>query len=314
LGAFAAAGCVATALAQGYPTKTVTLVVGFGPGGGVDTTARLLASKLTESLGRPVVVENRPGAGSNIAADRVAKAAPDGYTLLVTTPAVAINMAIYDKLPFDTLRDLAPVTMISGTPNILVVNPTLRAGNVQELIALARARPGALNYSSAGVGTTPHLCGELLKLRTGTDIVHVPYNGNAPSLAALIAGNAELGFAALPAVMPHVKAGRLRALASTGEKRSELLPDVPTMQEAGVSGVSVTTWYGVFAPAGTPSDIVDTLANAVIDAVQKSDFRQRLLDQGEEPVGSTPDAFGALVRDEIGKWTELARRAGIRAD
>jgi tripartite-type tricarboxylate transporter receptor subunit TctC len=153
-----------------------------------------------------------------------------------------------------------------------------------------------------------------LKLRTGTDIVHVPYNGNAPSLAALIAGNAELGFAALPAVMPHVKAGRLRALASTGEKRSELLPDVPTMQEAGVSGVSVTTWYGVFAPAGTPSDIVDTLANAVIDAVQKSDFRQRLLDQGEEPVGSTPDAFGALVRDEIGKWTELARRAGIRAD
>jgi tripartite-type tricarboxylate transporter receptor subunit TctC len=314
LGILVFAACAATALGQSYPARTVTLVVGFAPGGGVDTTARLLASKLTESLGRPVVVENRPGSGSNIAAERVAKAAPDGHTLLVTTPAVAINMAIYDKLPFDTLRDLAPVTMISGTPNILVVNPSLRAGNVHDLIALARAKPGTLNYSSAGVGTTPHLCGELFKLRTGIDIVHIPYNGNAPSLAALIAGNAELGFAALPAVISHIRAGRLRALASTGEKRSELLPDVPTLQEAGVNGVSVTTWYGVFAPAGTPPDIVDTLATAVIDAVQAPDFRQRLRDQGEEPIGSTPDAFGALVRNEIGKWIELARRAGIRAD
>jgi len=294
--------------------KTLTLVVGFAPGGGADVTARLVGAKLSEQTGRAVIVENRPGAGSNIANERVAKAAPDGSTLLVTTAAIAINVAIYRKPPFDALRDLAAVTMIASTPNLLVVNPALPVKDVQELIALARAKPGKLNYSSAGIGTTPHLCGELFKLRTGVDMLHVPYNGNAPSLTAIMAGDVDVGFAALPAVLAQVKAGRLRALASTGDKRSELLPDVPTMKEAGVSGVDVTLWYGVFAPAGTPRDVVEALARAFISAVQAADLKQRLLDQGEEPVGSSPEAFALRLRDEVARWTELVNATGIRAD
>lgn len=314
LGALTFAACGAVALTQSYPSRPLTLVVGFAPGGGVDTTARLLAPKLAEYLGRPVIVENRPGAASNIANDLVAKAAPDGQTLLVTTAAVAINMAIYKKLPFDTLRDLAPVSMVSSSPNILVVNPSLPVKDVQELIALARAKPGTLNYSSAGSGTTGHVCAELFKLRTETDMVHVPYNGNAPSLAALMAGNVDLSFATIPAVLPYVRSGRLHALASTGDKRSELMPDVPTMKEAGVSGVDMNVWYGVFVPAATPHDVVNTLAAAIANAVHSADFKQRLLDQGEEPMANTPEAFAKLLREEVARWSELVRLAGIRAD
>jgi len=314
LSAVAFFGYVAATLAQSFPGKAVTLVVGFAPGGGVDTTARLLAPKLAEYLGQPVVVENRPGAASNIANERVAKAAPDGRTLLVTTPAVAINMALHKNGPLDTLRDLTPVSMVSSSPNILVVSPSSPINDVQELIALARAKPGTLNYSSAGSGTTPHLCGELFKLRTGIDVVHVPYSGNAPSLAALIAGDVDLSFATIPAVLPYLKAGRLRALASTGDKRSELIPDVPTLKEAEVSGMSVNVWYGLFAPAATPPEVVEDLASAVIKAVHAPDFKQHLLDQGEEPVGNTPAAFARFLREEIAKWSEVVRLTGIRVD
>ncbi len=302
-----------SALAQTYPSKPIRLVVGFTPGGGVDINARLLAPKLTEFLGQPVIVENRPGAGTNIANELVAKAAPDGYTLLINTPAVAINMALYRKLPYDTLRDLVAVSIFSEAPNILVVHNGVPARDVSEFVALARAKPGTLNYSSAGSGTTQHLAGELLKLRTGTDIVHVPYKGTAPSLTSLVAGEVDMSFANIPAILQHVKAGRLRPLASTGTKRAELMPDVPTMKEAGVD-VEVTVWYAVLAPAATPREIVSTLAGAIIKAARSPDTRARLLDQGAEPVGSTPEEFDRVLRAEVAKWQEVIGAAGIRAD
>jgi tripartite-type tricarboxylate transporter receptor subunit TctC len=303
----------ASALAQTYPSKPIRLVVGFTPGGGVDINARLLAPKLTEFLGQPVIVENRPGAGTNIANELVAKAAPDGYTLLINTPAVAINMALYRKLPYDTLRDLVAVSIFSEAPNILVVHNGVPARDAKELVALARAKPGTLNYSSAGSGTTQHLAGELLKLRTGTDIVHVPYKGTAPSLTSLVAGEVDMSFANIPAILQHVKAGRLRPLASTGTKRAELMPDVPTMKEAGID-VEVTVWYAVLAPSATPREIVGTLAGAIMKAARSPDIRTRLLDQGAEPVGSTPEEFDRVLRAEVAKWQEVIGAAGIRAD
>jgi tripartite-type tricarboxylate transporter receptor subunit TctC len=303
----------ASALAQTYPSKPIRLVVGFPPGGGVDINARLLAPKLTEFLGQPVIVENRPGAGTNIANELVAKTAPDGYTLLINTPAVAINMALYRKLPYDTLRDLAAVSIFSEAPNILVVHNGVPARDVKELVALARAKPGVMNYSSAGSGTTQHLAGELLKLRTGTDVVHVPYKGSAPSLTSLVAGEVDMSFANIPAIFQHVKAGRLRPLASTGTKRAELMPDVPTMRESGID-VEVTVWYAVLAPAATPREIIGTLAGAIIRAARSPDVRQRLLDQGAEPVGSTTEEFDRVLRAEVAKWQEVIGAAGIRAD
>jgi tripartite-type tricarboxylate transporter receptor subunit TctC len=314
IGAFTLAAHGAAAIAQRFPTKPLTLVVGFAAGGGVDINARLLGSWLTEQLGQPVIVENRPGAGSRIANERVAKAAPDGHTLLIATAAVAIDMAFHEKLRVDTLRDFAPVSTISSTPMILVVNPSVPVKDVRELIARARAMPGTLNYSSSGSGTTGHLYGELFKLRTGTDIVHIPYKGTAPSLTALIAGEVDMSFATVPVVLQYVRAGRLRPLASTGEKRSELMPEIPTMKEAGASGVVASVWYGVFAPVATPPDVVNILARAVMDASHSPDFRQRLLDLGAEPVAATPEEFGRLLREEVAKWTEIVKAAGIRAD
>ena len=283
--------------AQGYPAKAIHLVVGFTSGGGVDINAHLLAPKLSGYLTQQVVVDNRPGAGTNIANDYVAKSAPDGYTLLINTAAVAINMSLYRKVPFDTLRDFAPVSIFSMSPNILVVHPSVPAKNVKELIALARARPGTLNFSSAGSGTTQHLSAELFKLRTNTNIVHVPYKGSAPSLTALIADEVEMSFANIPAILQHVKGGRLRPLASTGSKRAVLMPNVPTMKEAGVNGVEVVVWYGVLAPAATPHDIINKLADGIRRAAHSPDTRRRLLDQGAEPVGDTPEQFGKLLRE-----------------
>ena len=304
----------ASAQAQAYPARPVRLVVGFTPGGGVDINARLLASKLSELLGQQVIVDNRPGAGTNIANELVAKSTPDGHTLLVNSPAVAINMALYKNLPYDTLRDFVAVSIFSESPNILVVNASSSATTLNELIALARAKPGVLNYSSAGTGTTQNLAGELFKLRTGTNIVHVPYKGSAPSLTALIAGDVDLTFANVPAILQHVKSGRLRPLASTGTRRSELMPDVPTMQEAGLKGVEVTVWYGVLAPAATPRDVVNTLSEAIVKATRSPDIRQRLLDQGAEPVGSTSAEFDKILREEVAKWVEVIRASGIRPD
>jgi tripartite-type tricarboxylate transporter receptor subunit TctC len=308
------AQATSTSSGQAYPSKPIRIVVGFTPGGGVDINARLLAPKLTEDFGQQVIVENRPGAGTNIANELVARAAPDGYTLLINTAAVAINMSLYKKVGYDALRDFAPLSMFSMSPNILVVHASVPVRNVKELIALAKARPGQLNFSSAGAGTTQHLAGELFNLRAGTKMVHVPYRGSAPSLTALISGEVDLTYANIPAISAHVKAGRLRPLANLGPKRSDQLPEVPTMREAGIKGVEVVVWYGLLAPAATPRDIVAKLADAIARAARSPDTRQRLLDLGAEPVGNTPEEFGKLLREEVARWAEVVKISGARAD
>ncbi len=302
------------ALAQPYPSRPIRIIIGFAPGGGADINARLLAPKLAEMLGQPVVVENRPGAGANIAHELVAKAAPDGYTLLLTTPSVTTGMALYKKLPFDTLRDLTAVSMFSTGPLVLVVHDAVPAKNLQELIDLARRKPGALTFGSAGTGTGQHLGGEIFKLRTKTDLLHVPYKGTGPALTAVLAGEVNMSFTTIQATLPHIKGGRLRALASAGAKRSELMPDVPTMAEAGVHGVVTEIWYGVLAPAATPREIVNLLSNAIIKTANMPEIRQRILEQGAEPVGNTAEAFGKILRDEVAQWTEVVRASGIQVE
>jgi tripartite-type tricarboxylate transporter receptor subunit TctC len=302
------------AFAQNYPSRPVRFVVGFTPGGGVDINARLLAAKMSQLLGEQVIVENKPGAGTNIANEAVARSAPDGYTLLFTSPAVAINMSLYRHPPYDALRDFAGVAVFSESTNLLIVPASLPVRSVKDLIAMAKERPGTLNYSSAGQGTTQHLAAELFKLRTGTNIVHVPYKGSAPSLTALIAGEVQLSFVNPVAAGPHVKSGRLRALAVAGAKRSALFPDVPTMEEAGVEGVEVPLWYGLLAPKATPRDIVRTLSAAVARAAHSADMRAQLAKDGAEPVGSTPEDFDAQLGDEIARWAEVVKVSGARAD
>ncbi len=301
----------AAALAQPFPARPVRLVVGFTPGGGVDINARLLASKLTELLGQQVIVENKPGAGTNIANEFVARAAPDGYTLLMNTAAVAINMSLYKQPGFDTLRDFTAVSVFSTSPNILVVNSQVPIKNVADLLTQARAAPGKLNYSSAGSGSTQHLSGELFKTLTRTDIVHIPYKGTAPALTALISGEVQLSYANIPAISAHVKSGRLRPLATTGPKRAELMPDVPTMKESGV-GMDVVVWYGVLAPAATPRDIVAKLAEAIAKSAHSPDIRQKLIDQGAEPMGNTPDEFGRQLRQEVATWAAVVKASGAK--
>jgi tripartite-type tricarboxylate transporter receptor subunit TctC len=304
----------ASVQAQSYPSKPLKFLVGFTPGGGVDINARLLAAKLSEFLPQQVVVENRPGAGTNIANEYVARSAPDGYTLLFNSPAVAINMSLYKNPPYDALRDFSGVSVFSESTNFLVVPASLSAKSLMELVALARERPGALNYSSAGAGSTQHLAAELFKLRSATDIVHVPYKGSAPSIAALIAAEVQLSFVNPVAIGQHVKSGRLRALAVASARRSELMPEVPTMKEAGVEGVEVPLWFGLLAPAATPREIVRALAADVVRATQAPDTRKRLFEQGAEPVGSTPEEFDKLLREDVVRWAEVVRVSGARAE
>ena len=303
----------ASAGAQGYPTRPIKLVVGFTPGGGVDINGRLLAAKLSELLGQQVVVENKPGAGTNIANEFVAKAAPDGYTLLINTSAVTINMSLYKNPPFNTLRDFTPISIFSDSQNIMVVNAAKPFRSAADVISAARAKPGALTYASAGAGSTQHLTAEQFKLQTKSDILHIPYKGSAPALTALMSGEVDMVFINVPAILQHIKSGRLRPIAAAGAKRSELLPGVPTLREGGVA-INETVWYGVFAPAGTPSEIIATLASAIARAARSPDVRQRLLDQGAEPVGNTPEEFGAIVREEVAKWGEVIRAAGIQPE
>jgi tripartite-type tricarboxylate transporter receptor subunit TctC len=301
------------ALAQAWPAKPVKLVVGFTPGGGVDINARLLAGRLSELLGQQVIVENKPGAGTNIANEFVARSAPDGYTLLMNTAAVAINMSLYRRPGYDAVKDFTAVSVFSSSPNILVVNSALPTKSVAELVAQARSEPGKLNYSSAGSGTTQHLSGELFKTLTRTDIVHIPYKGTAPALTALIGGEVQLSYANIPAIQAHIKSGRLRPLATTGPKRAELMPDVPTMKEAGVD-MDVVVWYGVLAPAATPREIVNRLADAVARSAHAPDIRARLLEQGAEPLGSTPEDFGRLLRREVATWAEVVKASGAKVN
>src|SRR5687768_2307983 len=301
------------AMAQSYPSRPVRLVVGFPPGGGTDITARMLAPKLSEYLGQQFVVENRPGATTNIASDLVAKSAPDGHTLLFTTSALAINMSLYKNLTFDALRDFAPISVFAESPNLLVAHQSAGA-SVRELLAQAKAKPGSMNYSSAGSGTTQHLAGELFKARTGANIVHIPYKGTAASLTAVIAGEVHFSFANVPAILGHVRSGRLRALTVLAPKRSDLMPEVPTMKEAGVDGVEVPVWYALLAPAATPRDIVNALGNATARAARDPDLKRRLVEQGAEPVGSTPEEFAKLLREEVPRWAEIVKISGAKPE
>jgi tripartite-type tricarboxylate transporter receptor subunit TctC len=302
-----------TILAQNYPDKPIRLIVGYTPGGGNDIAARLIAPKLSEALGQPVIVENRPGAGTNIAQELVAKSAPDGYTLLLGSPALAINRSLYKKLPFDALRDLTGVSLFAVSPNLLLVNPSITAQNVKELIALAQSKPGKLTFSSSGNGSSQHLSGELFNLRAKVNTLHVPYKGTAPSLTALISGEVDMSYSNIPSTLAHIKSGRLRVLANTGSKRAEILPDVPTLKESGID-VDTIVWFSIIAPAGTPRPIIDKLSGVLIKMPHTPEMKKRLADMGAEPVGSTPEEFNNHLRTETAEWAEVVKVSGAKAD
>jgi len=312
--AFAAAALASTgAPAQSYPQKTVRVVVPYAPGGNTDFTARVIAAKLTDVFGQQVVVENRPGGGTNIGSELVAKAPADGYTLLMGGASNAINMSFYPKLPYDTLRDFAPVILCVKGANVLSVHPSLPAKNLRELIALAKSRPGQLNYASSGLGSSNMMAGELLKLMAGVNIVHVPYKGNAPALTDTIGGQVEMIFSGVPALLPHIKSGRLRAIAIGSLKRFPALPDVPTIDASGLKGYEATTWFGLMAPVKTPKEIVARLNSEFGKILVSTEVHDRFMNEGIEPIGGTPEQFGAFIRDEIDKYAKVVKATNLRA-
>lgn len=316
LAAAALAGITGTASAQSaYPNKPLRLIVPFAAGGPTDVLARVIGQKLGESLGQPVVVESRPGAGGNIASDHVAKASPDGYTLILGTVGThAINASLYSKLPFDTARDFAPIALVASATIVMVVHPSVPAATVNEFVALAKSRPQPFSMASPGSGTPHHLAGELFKTVTAVDMVHIPYKGAAPALNDIMGGQASVGFVSLPAALPHVKAGKLRALGITATKRSVVAPDVPTIAESGAPGYEVENWYGVLAPAGTPREILNKLNDAIIKLLQAKDVKELLNNQGFEVLQSTPDQFAAFSKTELVKWAKLVKLSGAKAD
>jgi len=304
--------CTAGALAQSYPTRAIKLVVPSSPGGGTDIVARILGQKLSEQLGQQFVVENRAGAGTVIGNDAVAKSAPDGYTLLMGLSTLAINPSMYAKLPYDALRDFAPVSQSVSACNILILHPSVPAKTVVELIALARAKPGSLTFGSAGMGTNPHLSGELFKSLARIDMVHVPFKGSGQSIISQVAGEIAANFPSVPTAMPYVKAGRLRGIGVTTLRRVEVLPDVPSIAEAGLPGYEATQWFGLLAPAGTPRPIIDRLYQESSRALRSADMKERMTAEGLEVVGSTPEEFASYIRSETEKWTQVIKAAGIK--
>src|SRR5438034_1442431 len=303
------------ASAQAWPEKPVRFVVGFTPGGPSDILARALAAKLADSLGQPVVVENRPGAGGNIAAEVVAKSAPDGATwLLGNNSILATNAALYSRLGYDPVKDFAPVVLVGIQPNMLVVHPAVPAHSVAELIAYARQHPGKLNYASTGAGVASHLSAELFKAMAGVDMVHIPYKGAQPALTDVIAGQCQIMFATSASAIPYVKAGRLRALAVTTAQRSPSLPELPTVAEAGVPGFESITWHGVVVPSHTPPTVIERLNRAINAVLAQKDFSERLSALGAEVAGGTPQDFAAYIAREIPKWAKVVKDSGARAE
>jgi tripartite-type tricarboxylate transporter receptor subunit TctC len=296
--------------AQDFPKKPIELVVPFVAGGTTDNIARLIAQRFSDSWGQTVVVNNRPGGGGTIATNVVAKAAPDGHTLLVTTIGFAITAGL-QKLPYDPIKDFAPISELASLPLMLVVHSSVPATTLAEFIALVRARPGGWDYASAGVGTSPHLATEMFKSMAGVDLVHVPYKGNAEANNAMLGGHVKIYFALVPAVLQHVRAGSLRALAVTTEKRLPYLPDVPTIAEQGFPGYEISSWQGVLAPAGTPKDVVAKINGELVRLVAAPEVRARMAHEGADPVGSTPDQFAERVQSEITKWTKVIKASGI---
>jgi tripartite-type tricarboxylate transporter receptor subunit TctC len=301
------------AQAQGdYPSRPVRVLVGFGPGSSADLSARILAQRLSQTLGQQFVVENRAGAGSNIATEAVARAAKDGYTLFVGTVANTINVSLAPNTSFDFQKDLAPIALVSTLPNVLVVHPSTGARTVPELVALAKAKPGELSFASSGVGTSPHLSGELFNVMAGVKLVHVPYQGSAQAVTDLLAGRTAAMFSPASTVLQHVKEGKLTALASTQLKRAGSAPELPTMDEAGLKGFDTGVWFGLMAPAGTPKEIVDKLAQAVNEALKNDEVLARLHQQGIDPLGGTPEEFTRYLGSEVKKWADVASAAGLK--
>lgn len=304
----------ASASASAWPTKPIRLVVPYPPGGPTDVLLRIVAGQLAERLGQPVVIDNKPGASGMVGADQVAKAPADGYTLLGNASIHVINPSLYAKPPYDAIKDFAPISLVAEVPLVLVVSPALGAGTVKDVIALAKAKPGGLAFASSGNAAAPHLAGEAFKHAAGVELLHVPYKGSGPALTDLMGGQVQLMFDSMPSSMPFIQAGKLRALAVTTTRRSTALPQVPTLAEAGLPGFDISTWYGLWAPAGTPREVVARLGSEVAAIVRQPAIRDRLLALGAEPVGNTPEEFAAFNRSELAKWARIVKQSGAKVD
>ncbi len=306
-----AAVFAASAAAQGYPAKPVRIIVPYAAGGGTDITARALAEKLTEAYKRQFIVENRAGAATNLGSEAVARATPDGYTLLMGGAANAINMSLFRKLPYDTLRDFEPIALCVQGANVLAVHPSLPAKSLKDVIALAKAQPGKLNFASSGLGSSNQMAGELMKMMAGINIVHVPYKGNAPALTDLIGGHVEMIFNGVPSILPHIQSGRVRGIAIGSLKRFSALPNLPTFDESGLKGYEATTWFGLLAPAKTPKEIVARLNQDVDKALKNPDLKERFINEGIEPMGGPPEAFTKFIRAEIDKYAKVIKATNV---
>jgi tripartite-type tricarboxylate transporter receptor subunit TctC len=302
------------ASAQAYPSKPIRFIVPYPAGGGVDILARMVAPRLSERLGQQVVIDNRGGAGGNIGTELASRALPDGYTLMMGAAALAINMSLYDKLPFDPVKDFQAVSLLAATPNLVTVHPSVPAQSMREFLALAQRQKDGMNYASAGNGTTSHLAAELLKVMAKVPLTHVPYKGTTPAVVALLSGEVPLMLAPALTVLPHVHAGKVRALAITSTKRSEALPELPTVSESGVRGYEANQWYGVLVPAGTPAAIVAQLNREIGQILRQPEVTQRLAKEGSIALGGTPDDFAAYLKAEIAKWSRVVKLSGARVD
>ena len=315
IAASALALCAFNAMAaDAYPNKPIKWIVPFPPGGAMDTMARTLGAKLAASMKQPVVIENRPGAGGAIGSGMVAKAAPDGHTMMIVSIGHAVNPSIYPKLPYDAAKDFAPVSLVGIVPNLLVANPSVKANNIKELVALAKAQPGKLTYASAGNGTTVHLAAELFNSMAGVDIMHVPYKGSAPAVSDLMGGQVNIMFDSLSSAKPYVESGKLKALAVTTTKRSSAFPNVPTIAESGIPNYELSGWYAVFVPGKTPKAIVDRLNTELVKALKEADVRARFALIGAEPVGSSPQELASTLKAETARWATIVRERNIKAD
>ena len=304
----------AWAQAPKFPAKPIRMVVGYAPGGGSDIMGRLIAQQITEALGQQVIVENRPGAAQNVAAELVAKSPADGYTLFLSSAALGINVSLYSKINYDPVKDFAPVAVFATSPNLLVVHPSFPAKTVREFVAVAKKNPGKLNFSSSGSGSTQHLSGELLKIKIGVDMTHIPYKGSAPSMTALASGEVDFSFNNIPAAQPLMIPGRIRALGITSAKRSPLLPELPTLIEGGLPGFITQTWYGVLAPAGTPGAVINTLNAVVVKAIQKDDFRARIAQTGADTITENPEYFRKMLKEEIDRWAIVVKASKAKPE
>jgi len=308
------AGMSASLWAQSWPSKPLRMVIAFPPGGPTDLVSRVLAQRLSEQLGQPVIVDNKPGAGGNIAAELSAKAAPDGYTIFYNTSAIVIGPALYGKVNYDTLKDFAPVALTASVPMVLVVNPQLPARSLKEFLDLAKSRSGALNYSSSGTGTITHLASAMMSTQTGIQTQHIPYKGSAPGLVDLVAGQTQFMIDTINTVLPYVRDNRLRGLAVTSSKRSPLLPELPTMAEAGIAGFEAAAWQGIVVPAGTPAEIIQKLNAEVNKALAHPELRSRLAAQGADILGGTPAEYAAYLRSEMPRWAKAVKDSGAKAE